>query len=105
MDDPRGTLRRGIGGSPVEVIGTGLPPAVAELEAELALLRPLVAQLQEPLDKLPARLCRNSQNSSRPPSSDPPSAPPRLPSSPPAHRKPGGQPGHDGTRNTGFQEP
>jgi transposase len=74
-----------------------LQARVAELEADLALLRPLVAQLQEQLAKLSARLNRNSQNSSRPPSSDPPSAPPRLPASDPASRKPGGQPGHDGT--------
>jgi transposase len=74
-----------------------LQARVAELEAELALVRPLLAQLQEQLAKVSARLNRNSQNSSRPPSSDPPSAPPRLPSSPPTDRKPGGQPGHDGT--------
>jgi transposase len=74
-----------------------LQARVAELEAELALLRPLVAQLQEQLAKLSARLNRNSQNSSLPPSSDPPSAATPAAKPPPSGRKPGGQQGHKGT--------
>lgn len=77
-----------------------LQARVAELEAELALVRPLVAQLQEQLAKLSARLSRNSKNSSLPPSSDPPSSdPPSSPAEtpPPSGRKPGGQHGHKGT--------
>ena len=58
-----------------------LPTQVATLQAE-------VAQLRE-------QLGRNSQNSSKPPSSDAPSAPPR-PKRTPTGRKPGGQPGHAG---------
>jgi transposase len=45
---------------------------------------------------LERRLSRSSRNSSLPPSQDPRSAPPR-PQKPVSGRKPGGQPGHEGT--------
>lgn len=61
---------------------------IAELRAQL------VAQ-EKRIRDLEARLNKNSQNSSRPPSSDPPGAPPR-PKKPPTGRSPGGQPGHEG---------
>src|SRR5215213_2719494 len=52
-----------------------------------------IAQLQQRVADLEARLNQHSQNSSKPPSSDPPSAPPR-PARVPRGRKAGGQPGH-----------
>ncbi|MGH9367859.1 MAG: IS66 family transposase [Thermoanaerobaculia bacterium] len=69
-------------------------PGCAELRKELAILRAEIRDLR-------ARLNQNSQNSSRPPSSDPPFAPAR-PSSPGTGRKPGGQPGHEGTSRRVF---
>jgi transposase len=58
----------------------------AELEQELAKARARILELE-------ARLKRNSQNSSKPPSADPPDAPPR-PKGKKSKRKRGGQPEH-----------
>ena len=82
------------------------PTTLEEALAENALLRQRVAQLepleklvvklQAQVDELERRLSRNSQNSSRPPSSDGPSV--KLPpKKKPSGRKPGGQPGHKGS--------
>lgn len=55
------------------------------------------AKLMERIAELEVRLGKNSQNSSKPPSSDPPSL--KLPpKKPPSGRKPGGQPGHKGSQ-------
>ena len=69
---------------------------IAKLEAEVVELRKLVvvvAQLQERVRELEARLGQNSSNSSIPPSANPPQAPPPVVKKP-TGRKPGGQPGH-----------
>jgi transposase len=63
---------------------------VAKLEAENAEVVRLRAENQE----LRAQLGRNSQNSSKPPSSDPPSV--ERPKKEPTGRSSGGQPGHKG---------
>ena len=68
------------------------PPAV---QAVVMALWQQVAALQAEVAQLREQLGRNSQNSSKPPSSDAPSAPPR-PKRAPSGRKPGGQPGHTG---------
>ncbi len=60
---------------------------VLMLWGEVQPLRAKVAELEE-------RLGKNSQNSSRPPSTDPPQIP--KPQRKPSGRKPGGQPGHKG---------
>lgn len=74
---------------------------IAASQAESALLKTRVGELEERIERLVERteeLARrtrqNSQNSGRPPSSDGPSAPPRE-KKPPSERKPGGQPGHE----------
>jgi transposase len=54
-----------------------------------------VAQLGAEVDRLKEQLHKNSQNSSKPPSSDGPGAPPR-PKPEPSVRKPGGQKGNHG---------
>jgi transposase len=92
-------------------------PAIAELEAQLAVremriaelegqlrasealvaeLRAEVKALQARMAELEARLGQNSTNSSKPPSSDPPGVM-RTPK-PSTGRKPGGQPGHKMSR-------
>jgi transposase len=53
-------------------------------------------RLEARVEHLEERLRRSSRNSSLPPSQDPPSAPPRS-QKPASGRKPGGQPGHEGT--------
>ena len=67
---------------------------ILALEARYERLEARVEQLEE-------RLRRSSRNSSLPPSQDPPSAPPR-PKKPASGRKPGGQPGHEGTSRPLF---
>jgi transposase len=62
-----------------------------ELDAALARIAVLEAQVRELL----AQLRRNSSNSSTPPSADPPGAPKPVVKTP-TGRKPGGQPGHSG---------
>jgi transposase len=71
-----------------------LPETLAEAQAIIRELRVVVRALQERVTDLEARLGRNSQNSSRPPSSDPPWTPPPPAKRPPSGRKAGGQPGH-----------
>jgi len=53
-------------------------------------------RLEARVEKLEEQLRRRSRNSSLPPSQDPPAAPPR-PKKPASGRRPGGQPGHEGT--------
>jgi transposase len=53
-------------------------------------------RLEARVTELEEGLNRSSRNSSLPPSQDPPSAPPR-PKKPASGRRPGGQPGHEGT--------
>jgi len=72
----------------VQVVVIALWQQVQTLQAQVVTLQAEVAQLRE-------QLGRNSQNSSKPPSSDAPSAPPR-PKPAPSGRKAGGQPGHTG---------
>jgi transposase len=74
--------------------GTECPECVRlrrELDAALARIAVLEAQVRELL----AQLRRNSSNSSTPPSADPPGAPKPVVKTP-TGRKPGGQPGHQG---------
>lgn len=77
-------------------------PTHADLLAKVERLTAQVAKLMQRVEELEARLKRDSSNSSRPPSSDPPwrkrPAGPRTPSG----RKPGGQPGHEGTTRQQF---
>lgn len=72
-----------------------LASEVAELRRENAELRALVVELQERNRELEERICRNSRNSSKPPSSDGPevAAPPKRRKS---KRRRGGQVGHQG---------
>jgi len=72
----------------VQAVVIALWQQVQALQAQVAALQAEVAQLRE-------QLGRNSQNSSKPPSSDALSAPPR-PKRAPSGRTPGGQPGHTG---------
>src|SRR5215468_9971813 len=71
------------------------PPAV---QAYLHTLHNALAQLQERVDTLEARLKQNSTTSSRPPSSDSPYKKPRQRTSATTPRKAGGKPGHLGHR-------
>src|SRR5215813_14115862 len=57
-----------------------------------------VAQLQNRVETLEARLQQNSTTSSRPPSSDSPYKKPRLRPTAATPRKAGGKPGHPGHR-------
>ena len=73
---------------------------IEQLERENAALRKRVADLEAIVDKLQRvvedlqeKVGRNSQNSSKPPSSDGPATPAR-PRKPPTGRKAGAQPGH-----------
>jgi transposase len=72
----------------VQAVVIALWQQVQALQAQVAALQAEVAQLRE-------QVGRNSQNSSKPPSSDAPSAPPR-PKRAPSGRQVGGQPGHRG---------
>jgi transposase len=54
-----------------------------------------IAQLEQRVNELEARLNRNSSNSSQPPSQDPPQTPKKTKSEK-SGRSPGGQPGHQG---------
>jgi transposase len=67
---------------------------IAELEAKVAWLMEEVARLRTENQELRAQMGRNSQNSSKPPSSDPPGV--ERPKKEPTGCSPGGQPGHKG---------
>jgi transposase len=76
-----------------------LPPEIwdrvpAEAQALILLMQARIAELEQRLQLLEARLGQNSSNSSQPPSSDPPRAP-RRGRREPSGRPPGGQAGHD----------
>jgi len=58
-------------------------------------LQQQVATLQAEVEKLREQVQKNSQNSSKPPSTDPPQSR-KYPKPEPSGRKPGGQPGHAG---------
>lgn len=60
------------------------------------------AALRAEIDDLKAKLGRDSSNSSRPPSSDPPWKKRAVRTRAPSGRKPGGQPGHEGTTRQLF---
>src|SRR5215216_5643269 len=66
------------------------------VQAYVRTQRDEVAQLQERVDTLEARLQQNSTTSSRPPSSDSPYKKPRQRTNATAPRKAGGKPGHPG---------
>jgi transposase len=68
------------------------PPAVRQL---VTTLLATVAQLQQEVAQLREQVNKNSQNSSKPPSSDPPAVKRKPPVSK-GERKRGGQPGHEG---------
>lgn len=55
-----------------------------------------IVRLEARIERLEERVRENSSNSSLPPSADPPASRPRRERSP-SGRKPGGQPGHEGT--------
>jgi hypothetical protein len=64
------------------------------LQAYVRTLRNEVAQLQNRVETLEARLTQNSTTSSRPPSSDSPYKKPRQCTTTTPRRKAGGKPGH-----------
>jgi transposase len=76
-----------------------LPPEVQAyiwvLENALRQSFEKIAQLEQRVNELEARLNRNSNNSSQPPSQDPPQAPKKIKREK-SGRPPGGQPGHEG---------
>ena len=98
----RGEFEGASVGKRIEDISELAPPKTfEEALAQNALLREVVSSLLRRVAELEAKLeaseARNSQNSSRPPSSDPPAI--KLgPKKQPSGRKPGGQPGHRGAR-------
>lgn len=59
-------------------------------------LQKQVTGLQKEIERLQEQVGKNSQNSSKPPSSDPPHMKAKQPSGDPKGRKAGGQPGHRG---------
>src|SRR5258708_823010 len=69
------------------------PEAQAAITDLVDSLRGRIAELEQRLGDLEARLKLNSTNSSKPPSSDPVGFK-RKPPTPPSGRKRGGQPGH-----------
>jgi transposase len=75
---------------------------IAELEAQVAELKELLAQALARIAVLEERLNKNSSNSSKPPSSDGPEMARAVKE--PSGRKPGGQPGH-GKHERTFLEP
>src|SRR5262249_5102338 len=64
------------------------------VQAYVRTLRNEVAQLQDRVETLAARLTQNSTTSSRPPSSDAPYTKPRQRTNAATPRKAGGKPGH-----------
>ena len=78
---------------PESLWNTVPPDAQAAILAVLDSLRGRIAELEQRVGDLEARLKLNSTNSSKPPSSDPIGLK-RKPPAPPSGRKRGGQPGH-----------
>ena len=78
---------------PESLWNTMPPDAQAALMAVFESLRSRIAELEQRVADLDARLKLNSTNSSKPPSSDPIGLK-RKPPAPPTGRKSGGQPGH-----------
>jgi transposase len=68
---------------------------IAELKAENATLRELVAKLEQRVEQLEARLGQSSSNSSQAPSRDTPEQRRARPKKKPTGRKKGAQPGHE----------
>jgi transposase len=66
------------------------------LEAQVEKLTAKVARQEERIAQLERQVKRSSRNSSQPPSADPPGSPPRR-GKDPSGRKPGAQPGHQGS--------
>lgn len=66
------------------------------LEAQVEKLTAKVAGQEERIAQLERQVKRSSRNSSQPPSADPPGSPPRR-GKDSSGRKPGGQPGHEGS--------
>lgn len=73
-----------------------LEALVTKLLARIEAQDKRIAEQDVKIAELEARLRQNSRNSSKPPSSDPPETPGRK--SDPTGRKPGGQPGHQGSK-------
>lgn len=70
---------------------------IEQQDTEIELLRDLCARLTARVEELEAKLRLNSGNSSKPPSSDSPGV--KLPpKKKPSGRRPGGQPGHKGSK-------
>ena len=65
------------------------------LKAQMVQMQNQIEKLQTEVEKLRERVNKNSQNSSKPPSSDPPQTP-RYPKPEPSGEKPGGRKGHHG---------
>src|SRR6201996_2357520 len=78
---------------PESLWNTVPPDAQAALMAVFGSLRCRIAELDQRVADLQARLQLNSTNSSKPPSSDPIGLK-RKPPTPPSGRRRGGQPGH-----------
>lgn len=77
-----------------------IPEEYADLLRENATLKARVEELEKVVRELRAQLNRNSRNSSQPPSTDKPWT--IKPTKPATGRRPGGQPGHEGTTRTPF---
>src|SRR3954465_5793959 len=84
---------------PESVWNTVPPDAQAALMAVFESLRCRIAELEQRVADLEARLKLNSTNSSKPPSSDPIGLK-RKPPAPPTGKNRGGQPGHRKARRT-----
>jgi transposase len=84
--------------TPVEQRLAKLEARVEGLEAENGRLRAENAALKARVAELEAELGRNSSNSSKPPSSDAPATRAERPARGGSGKKPGGQPGHKGSR-------
>ena len=78
---------------PASLWNTVPPDAQSALMAVFESLQGRIAELEQRIVDLEARLKLNSTNSSKPPSSDPIGLK-RKPPTPPTGRKSGGQPGH-----------